>query len=353
MNNHSIYVAVPDIGDPELDITIENLFESASNPNNIYVGLCHSIPFKNKKYIDDINNRFKKYKNIKHHFLNSYRSVGVSFGRKGAIQNYSDEDFFMQIDSHTMFKKNWDKIILDYYLDVEKKLNTKKIILSAYLPGYKYKEKNNRDYINTSKPYYSYFYCENENMNNKKIIKSEMKSVTWNPESKNFQIFQNNNTENFLNMQLISGFGEIDYDNDKILFSRKLAANFIFGRGDIVKDYKKILPIDTYFFEEEYVISIEAFNLGYLFIYPNMNIPLAHLYSGDHNEFYPSRPSVSFDEKIYKDLRNQLFNYLNEKDTQKKIMLYSQYAGLTYPDLNSISGHYVPENPIYNNYRKD
>lgn len=336
-----IYLAIPDIGDSELRVTIENLFDTADRPDAIHVGVCHSIPLKDPRVINKIYNEYSSYKNIKHHFINSYRSTGVSFGRKGAAINYSGEDFYMQVDSHTMFKENWDAVCLEYYLESENKFNTNKVILSAYLPGYQYVSETERNFVYDSMPYYCYYFSNQNNDEYKKIIKSESNKTSWNENTDKYDKFKSDYSDYFINMQLHSAFGEISSE-ERLILSRKLAANFMFARGDLGRNYNKLFPIDTYFFEEEYLISIEAINMGYIFVHPNLNLPLGHLYSGEFNEFYPSRPMVEYNEKIYDGLRYQLFNYLNNQQNQNKIKKYCEWAGLIYPELDSISTHYIP-----------
>ena len=45
-----------------------------------------------------------------------------------------DEDYFLQIDSHTIFEKNWDDYLLNYIKTIKRIID--KPIISAYPRGF-------------------------------------------------------------------------------------------------------------------------------------------------------------------------------------------------------------------------
>lgn len=319
---------MPDIGDPELEVTVSNLFDSASLPERVHVGIGHSIPFKNKKQIDAINKKFNKYPRTKHCFINIYRSRGVSYGRKAAISNYDNQDFYLQIDSHTLFSDQWDQILIDLFYETQKENNNGKTILTAYLPPYQYSSKNKRTFPRGKKGAYPYYVSgiELESGMNEEIIKSWSE---WYPEIPMWMMPNLNHEKHY------------HFIKDRFVKSRKMCANFIFSTGQFAKDFDKILPIDIFFFEEEYIMSIEAHHMGYNFIYPNVELPLGHLYTDEYNEFYPGRPSVEWELKSHMITRKNFEDYIGS--SRDKIKSYADYAGLTYPDMKTVSVDYIPE----------
>jgi hypothetical protein len=63
----------------------------------------------------------------------------------------------LQLDSHTLFQENWDKIIIDLYKEaVLETKNKEKTVLTCYLPEYKHSELQGRIAISQF-PKYSFF----------------------------------------------------------------------------------------------------------------------------------------------------------------------------------------------------
>lgn len=265
----TIYVSIPDIGDPELDVTVRNLFRSAKYPDRVFVGIGHSIPFKNKKNINDIKKRFSKYINVRHDFINIYRSRGVSYGRKSAIANYNNEDFYLQIDSHTMFIDNWDEFLINSWEEASEEYG-ELTVLTAYLPPYQYKSKSERFFPRGRKGAYPYYVSGKE-------VESGMRPEvvdSWHNWYANVPMWM---------MPNMNHLDHYSFLTEKYELSRKICANFIFSTKKFVEDFNKILPIDAFFFEEEYIMSIESINLGYNLVYPNIELPLGHLYTKLYN----------------------------------------------------------------------
>lgn len=346
--NNSIYISVPSVEDTEIFHVAEQAFDEADNPDLIYMGICHSIPFKNKSKIDKINKKISG-KNISQKFINAYRNVGVGYGRRGAMSMYSEQDYILQVDSHTNFSKSWDTILLDLYHSAPKKMTGNKHMLTAYLPSYQLLENNFRFSPDDNIPRYP-CYASLRNRGKGQGLDDDLKlrderypNVPWwvtirsvpgsfNPESDKLpELFPLNNAENFL--------------PEGYVYSRKINANFIFGDKRIAEDYNSIYKWDYLFFEEEFIGSIEAHSVGYNMIFPNFKLPLAHLYMDWYNEFYNennrSVPSPSHDR--VKESQKETLDYLLDINNQQKIKNYCEYAGLTtFPDFESIDTFYLP-----------
>jgi hypothetical protein len=343
--SNSIYVSVPSVEDQEIFNMAEQMFDEADNPDSIHLGICHSIPFNNKKIINEISSKISR-KNISQTFINFYRNMGVGYGRKKVIEMYSGQNYFLQIDSHTNFSKSWDKKTIDLYESAPESMKMEKHIITAYLPGYKIVENNNRINVDDGVPRYSCFLSKNnigkdQGLDNISIDRdyNYLSIPRWiTPRSMSesdkkphpFFIEESESSHNFL----AEGYN----------YSRKLNANFVFSDYRLVEDYSKIYLWEYLFLEEEFVASIEAYDLGYSIIFPNKKLPLAHLYVNCYNEFYgdESRKSINPDNERMTQAKKRIDDYLSSPKNQEKILKYCNYSGLTYPEFESVDTFYIP-----------
>lgn len=133
---HKIFVSIASYRDPELKKTLESLISNAKNPENLRIAIAwqHS---KEDEWDDlseyDSDPRFDIID------IDHVTSKGVCWARNLIQQRYNGEEYYLQLDSHHRFEKNWDRTLLDWlhYLQC---VGHKKPILSAYLPGYFPKE---------------------------------------------------------------------------------------------------------------------------------------------------------------------------------------------------------------------
>lgn len=105
----SIFVQIPSYRDKECIPTIEDIFYKAQSPERITVGVCWQYdpeagetPLELKKYGEQVR------------ILNvpSDQSKGVAWARHQAQLLWRDEDYILQIDSHTRLVGHWDDNIL-------------------------------------------------------------------------------------------------------------------------------------------------------------------------------------------------------------------------------------------------
>ncbi len=308
----TIFVAIPSLKDPELFKTVDLIFKNAKNPDNIYVGLFYQyITSGEEKFVID---EMSKYKNVrlKTGFVKDY--LGISKGRNIAISLYSNEDYFLQIDSHTNFEKGWDTNLLNIFDQAREYVGSEKIILNAYLNEYSYKKT-----IFGLKTYYpkgssipSYTY-----MNNSKMI------LDYLPRWRN------------------------NYDKQKndFLPSRKFSANFVFTYGKYINDF--ILDDQVFFWSEEYTKSLDLLGKGYALVHPNKALGVTHYY-GDN--FTPLSGGKRFALEDYYtnkndlDLANQkekefVINYIESHPYKEK---YEAYAGIRFGKTLCKTIFYIP-----------
>lgn len=344
----SIFISVPSVEDTEIFNLVEQVFDEADNPDKVYIGICHSIPFNSKKHINEINKRING-NNISQKFINFYRKMGVGYGRNSSISLYSGQDYVLQIDSHTNFSKSWDKQLIEIYNQVPLNMRGDRYMLTAYLPSYQILENNYRYSPDENIPRYS-CYTSKKNVGSDQGINDcdltrdvrypnipawvTLRSVpgTYIDGSNNpIRHKEINNVSNFL-------------PDNAYTYSRKINANFIFCDNKIINHYSDIYLWDYLFLEEEFIASIQSHSLGYNLIFPNMKLPLAHLYIDWYNEFYgpESRKSVTPDDSRMKKAQDLIDLYLLDDKNKEKIINYCRYAGLSFPDFESIDTFYIP-----------
>ena len=150
----TIFVSIASYRDTECGNTVNSIFSSAKNPENIFLGICEQnkdgsedeVCYKPDSILKDFD--VSKYINqIRYHNLPYTSAKGPTYARYHCSKLWSGEEFYLQIDSHTTFEKDWDyKLIkmLDQcrYSDTESDKHpygiqgSKKPILSAYPPTF-------------------------------------------------------------------------------------------------------------------------------------------------------------------------------------------------------------------------
>lgn len=127
-----IFVSIAAYRDPELIPTIKNMLENCSDPDSLHIciGWQHSE--------EDIWDTLDEFKNDSRFTILDYNyrdAQGVCWIRKRIQEKYKGEEYYLQLDSHHRFDKNWDLSLKDYISYFQCK-GYKKPLLSAYIPGY-------------------------------------------------------------------------------------------------------------------------------------------------------------------------------------------------------------------------
>lgn len=333
--NKTIYVSIPNYLDTEIIKTVEDIFNNAEFPERVLVGIAHNVDFSNKSHINDIQKKFYKYPQVNHILIDKSNSVGVGYGRQAAASLYNNEDYFLQIDSHTLLTKNWDSILINEYNSASIIYSQNKIVLTGYLPPYHYVDKNRREFVDEQLLMYP-CYISGSSIDNKNS--SDTVEQLWN------SIYSKIPKWITQSGSAVAKFFDSEYP-----LSRKVNANFIFGGSSFAKDYLKYFPWDYLFFEEEFIMSIEMYNDGYVFVFPTSEIPLGHLYGNNFNKFYSSRKTLDRNRDRERIIVNRINHYLSKKSNEDKISKYCEYAGITYPEFNNVSYDFVPSVKEYHN----
>jgi hypothetical protein len=205
-----INILIASFKDVDLNNTIKSLINNSKNPNNLKIKIL---------LIEDDNIDFELLNNPIINIIKVSKNNGVGINRKILTNNLPKNEYVLQLDSHHEFVENWDVMLIENYHKLKEKHN--KIIISTSLPPL-----NN---INTYTTCFTvpkiFFYTKNGI--------PTLSCVCGEP-----------NTETGL-----------------------ISAHFLFGETSIFDELK--YKDYWYFFGEEILLSMYAFNFGYKVFTPS------------------------------------------------------------------------------------
>ena len=249
----SIFVSIASYRDAECSETIRHMYATAAYPDGIHVGAVQQHE-RSAGDIDCIPAEFRQDEcqlssfcptdNIKVRYVPPNKARGPTFGRYVSALMYQGEDFFMMIDSHNHFVRNWDTLVVSMY-DGLRRDGVAKPVLSQYPDG-------------------------------------------WWPEKKDQPPLEGRGTASYTctagfhnELGIIKLDGFITSKGKKPRPQAWAAAGFLFANGTIVSE----VPFDPYLYYvfdgEEVLYSVRLWTHGYDMYSPHENI-LFHHY-GRHN----------------------------------------------------------------------
>ncbi len=110
--NGKIFVSVASYRDPLCAQTVDELIKKCSDPSRLRIVVCEQ---NNKEEDSDINLKPENYTgyNVKIIKMNSVDARGPCWARYLIQQEWSGEEYYLQIDSHTIFVENWDILCIN------------------------------------------------------------------------------------------------------------------------------------------------------------------------------------------------------------------------------------------------
>ena len=238
----SIFISIASYQDPLLVSTIFSAYENAKNKNDLIFGICdqsdnsinvNEITFSDQIHYDHVDPLFSK---------------GPCWARHRAQSFFNEEDFFLQVDSHTQFAPKWDSIFIK---------QLEKISANQEIDEYFKKP------IITSYP------------RSFKVLDFEKGLFELNTGDKHTQVITYRKDSLFLKGSFSRQIG-IPTKHTEITHAILLAAGCIFTKGAFIKE----IPYDPnyYFYGEELSLAMRAFTHGYSFFHIP-DVPLFHLYT--------------------------------------------------------------------------
>ena len=133
---YNIFVSVASYRDDELAPTLYDMYCKAKNPNGIRTFCLMQTTQEDAFNINPKNNILSTFP-IDFGEIDASLSKGVCWARAFCQNEYSNETYFLQIDSHMRFAHNWDETLIQLLHDTE----DRKAILSCYPPGFNPQDK--------------------------------------------------------------------------------------------------------------------------------------------------------------------------------------------------------------------
>lgn len=145
----SIFISIASYRDPDLINTIKDAYEKADNPDNLVFG----IVFQGE--VDELNDFAKELvgNKVKIKYVPIEKTKGTGWARNILTRDYlTNEDYWLQIDSHMRFKKSWDTELISFYKNIGEEC-----LVSAFPPHFGF----NEDYE---------YYTKERTLNNKSLV---------------------------------------------------------------------------------------------------------------------------------------------------------------------------------------
>lgn len=236
----SIFVSIASYRDTELVPTIKSIIDNAKNPDSLHFAVV-SQDLK-KKHPD-----LSFVKNLSYLKMDSREARGAGYARKLAMDMYSGQSFYLQLDSHMRAVNGWDTKLKEMH-DVSKKISgVDKIILSQYPAAYE---------IHTNGK--EYFVQNHEEL---------WSTPTWS---------RVHNRDNGSWSSIREKFEDFSQPHP----SHTVLAGYLFASGNFVEE----IPYDERisFMGEELCIAIRAYTRGWKIYAPNEML-FWHFYKRKHS----------------------------------------------------------------------
>lgn len=123
----TIFVGIAAYNEEDVVDTIRTALEKAADNSRIHIGVVLHYP---QGDFPDIT----EFPTVKSILIKETIGLGLGITRDMAASLYDGETYYLQIDAHTVFKQNWDLILINTYKDLTKIAD--KPIISTYVPHY-------------------------------------------------------------------------------------------------------------------------------------------------------------------------------------------------------------------------
>lgn len=234
-----IFISIASYQDPLLKATIYSAYNNAENPKDLIFGICDQSASPLDISTFEFSDQFK------YDHVEPVNSEGPCWARSRIQEQFNNEDYYLQIDSHMQFEINWDTYLINY-LERIRAIN----LPSHQLP------------IITCYP-------RAFNVIDLKEGKFELNNNEVRTDAISYRKDSMFIKENFSRQ-----IGSIA--TQEISHGYLIAAGCLFSTGEFVKE----IPYDSdyYFYGEEISLMIRAFTRGFG-IFHIQSLPIFHLYA--------------------------------------------------------------------------
>ena len=234
-----IFISIASYQDPLLEATIYSAYNNADNPKDLIFGICDqsTSPL-------DISS-FEFSDQFKYEHVDPINSEGPCWARSRIQNQFNNEDYYLQIDSHMQFEKNWDAYLINYLERIRAiNLSSHQLpIITCYPRAFNVVDLKEGKF----------------ELNNNEI---RTDAISYRKDSM------------FIKENFSRQIGSIA--TQEISHGYLIAAGCLFSSGDFVKE----IPYDSdyYFYGEEISLMIRAFTRGFG-IFHIQSLPIFHLYA--------------------------------------------------------------------------
>lgn len=143
----TIFVSIASFRDQQCSLTLSSLYKTSFNPRHIYVGICQQNDDSDPDCVNSIIEQVPEevHKNIRIIRIPSYLAAGPTKARYLCSTLYNNENYFLQIDSHTKFTKDWDVKLIQMIQDIKQAGYSQKPVISSYPPSSEHYDKYTKE----------------------------------------------------------------------------------------------------------------------------------------------------------------------------------------------------------------
>lgn len=306
----TIYVSIPSLDDAELIPTIHDAMDKAADMGRVHIGVA--LQSSDKKMLKEVQKVADGYLgNVQVTFTklttrNAPHNLGVGLGRAKAHSFYNNEDYFLQVDSHTMFEQDWDEKLIQMLRHASDISGNPKTIITAYAGSYFLDENGGRtlNFPNGLEEHSGFYYPLYSQFERRNSIPS------WD----------------------IVPFGKISDRPEPYFPAPKFNANFAFGPSEFATNLG--LEPNFIFFEEEVIQTVNLMTAGWSLAFPNVETAtIRHLYGAKGESEKTMRKAAGHYLRSDAELaalngksRQNYQDFLAKEDRKKYLESYERYA---------------------------
>jgi hypothetical protein len=286
--------------DNEIEFTVKSAFENATNPERIFVGV--SLIAKDKKFLKLMRALAKQYPRFKFLYKkqkqNNYKTLGIGKNRYWATTLYDDQDYLVQVDSHSHFDVGWDTYMLDLFEEATAEVGDDKLVLTCIPGRFEYRD---------GKPHF--------------VDRGE---VEGNPRCPHYV------KDDFFVNSVPKWADFFANTTHKRLFPAvKANGAMLFGGKEFARD--TVVYFDAFFYDEEFGYTVNLYGRGFALVFPNvLDFPIYHL---DGDQITPGHERAFFMDYVDASVRNDgehqpasYYAFINDPKNQAAIKKYEKYA---------------------------
>lgn len=219
-DHHKIFVSITAFNEPDILFTIQNAIKTARYPGRINFGLLYHNT--NNDFFD-----LSQHPNVRFIRTDHDKMLGVGLSRQLVNSLYLNEEYYLQIDAHTIFDTWWDERLINNFWKI-KNSGIEKPIITQYAP-----------------PWYR---------QNGEIVLDKI-----NANSSRLPVYDNNFAED-AEIPLMSTI-DADWKSDTFHEHYGISAHFIFTSGNFCLEINPDPQI--LFYGEEPTLALRAWTRGY------------------------------------------------------------------------------------------